>query len=79
MLDAADGYVALDIGKVRSIVTALVNALDALKPLADIPLEQFLYTRDDHPLMGWNGHIIHVRDVHAAREVIRSCEEMIHD
>lgn len=77
MLDAADGYVPLDVGKVRGIVTALVNALEALKPLANIPLEEFLHKHPDQPLMGWNGHVLYVRDVYAARNVIHSCEEMI--
>jgi hypothetical protein len=77
MLDAADGYVALDVGKVRGIVTALANALEALKPIANIPLEDFLHKHPDQPLMGWNGHILYARDVYAARNVIYSCEEMI--
>ena len=77
MLDAADGYVALDVGKVRGIVTALANALEALKPLANIPLEEMLYKHPDQPLMGWNGHMLYVRDIYAARNVIHSCEEMI--
>ena len=76
MLDAADGYVALDVGKVRGIVCALANALEALKPLANIPLEDFLHKHPDQPLMGWNGHILYVRDVYAARNVIHDCTEM---
>lgn len=77
MLNAADGYIALDVGKVRGIVTALANALEALKPLADIPLEEMLHKHPDQPLMGWNGHMLYVRDVYAARNVIHSCNEMI--
>ena len=77
MLDATDGYVALDVGKVRGIVTALADALEALKPIANIPLEEMLYKHPDQPLMGWNGHILYVRDVYTARDVIHSCEEMI--
>jgi hypothetical protein len=77
MLDAADGYVALDVGKVRGIVTALANALEALKPLANIPLEEFRHKHPDQPLMGWNNHLLYVRDVYAARNVIAACDEMI--
>lgn len=77
MLDPIDGFVSLDVGKVRGIVTSLAEALEALKPLADIPLEEFLPRTPDQPLMGWNGHTIYVRDVHAARDAIRNCEEMI--
>lgn len=79
MLDAADGYVALDVGKVRGVVTALANALEALKPLANIPLEHFsLHDPDKNwPIMGWSDHVLYTRDVHAAREVLKSCEEMI--
>ena len=76
MLDAADGYVSLDVGKVRGIVTALANALDALKPLANLPLENTLYNHPDQPIMGINGHYIYARDVYSARNVIHSCEEM---
>ena len=43
----------------------------ALKPLADIPIEQFgIENSPDSPLHGWNNHTIHVRDVLAARAAL---------
>ena len=69
--------IMVDETKVAQLLTTLANALEALKPIANIPLEDMLYKHPDQPLMGWNGHMLYVRDVYAARNVIHSCEEMI--
>lgn len=63
--------------KLVQLLTLLEAAMQALKPIANIPLEEFLHRHPDQPLMGWNGHILYIRDVYAARNIIHSCEEMI--
>lgn len=63
--------------KVAQLLSVLANAMQALEPLAKIPLEEMLYKHPDQPIMGWNGHMLYVRDVYTARNVIHSCEEMI--
>jgi hypothetical protein len=73
---AEEKVIYLDSNKVRELVSLLVNAIDALKPLANIPLEEMLYKRPDQPLMGWNGHMLYVRDVHKARAIIKHCEDL---
>jgi hypothetical protein len=70
-LDPADGFVALDVGKVRGLAIALLEAHEALKCVADIPLEDFLKRKPEDCLMGWNRHKLFVRDVLKARELIR--------
>jgi len=42
----------------------------ALKPLADIPLEEFLKRQPDDPIMGWNNHYLRVRHVYEARAAL---------
>ena len=42
----------------------------ALKPLADIPLEEFLKRKPDDPIMGWNDHYLRVRHVYEARAAL---------
>ena len=69
--------IMIDETKVVQLLTVVANAMQALKPLAKIPLEEFLHKHPDQPLMGWNGHMLYVRDVYTARNVIHSCEEMI--
>lgn len=71
--------IMVDEAKVAQLLTALTTAMQALEPLAKIPLEDFLHKHPDQPLMGWNGHILYVRDVYAARNVLHNIEEMIRE
>jgi hypothetical protein len=71
--------IMVDETKVTQLLTALTTAMQALEPLAKIPLEDFLHKHPDQPLMGWNGHILYVRDVYAARNVLHNIEEMIRE
>ena len=69
--------IMVDEAKVAQLLTVVASAMQALEPLAKIPLEELLHKHPDQPLMGWNGHTLYIRDVYAARNVIHSCEEMI--
>jgi hypothetical protein len=69
--------IMVDEAKIAQLLTVLTSAIQALEPLAKIPLEEFLHKHPDQPLMGWNGHILYARDVYAARNVVHSCNEMI--
>jgi hypothetical protein len=71
--------IIVDEAKVAQLLTVLISAMQALEPIAKIPLEQMLYKHPDQPLMGWNGHILYVRDVYAARNVLHNTEEMIRE
>lgn len=71
--------IMVDEKKVAQLLTVLASAMQALEPLAKIPLEEFLHKHPDQPLMGWNGHILYVRDIYAARNVLHQCEEMTRD
>lgn len=54
-------------------IDLIVQALKALEPLANIPLEDMTQTQSkkpDQPIMGWNEHTLYIRDVLKAREVI---------
>lgn len=73
MLDAADGYVTLDVGKVRGVVTALASALEALKPLAEMQFSPCVAFMPDHEITD----VFTVGEIQAARAVLQSCEEMI--
>jgi len=49
------------------------DVIRLLKLLADIPVESFSKeNKPDYPLMAWNGHMIHVRDVLDARKVLKN-------
>ena len=65
--------------KVTQLLTALTTAMQALEPLAKIPLEDMLYKHPDQPIMGWNGHMLYVRDVYAARNVLNNIEVMLNE
>ena len=71
--------IMVDEAKVAQLLTVLTGAMQALEPIAKIPLEDFLHKHPDQPLMGWNGHILYVRDVYAARNVLHNIEEMIRE
>jgi hypothetical protein len=71
--------IMVDEAKVAQLLTVLTRAMQALEPLAKIPLEELLYKHPDQPLMGWNEHILYVRDVYTARNVLHSCEEMLRE
>ena len=71
--------IMVDETKVTQLLTALTTAMQALEPLAKIPLEEFLHKHPDQPLMGWNGHILYVRDVYAARNVLNTIEVMLNE
>lgn len=73
----SDKHITLEIAKINKVTSLLTNAIEALAPLANIPLEETLYKHPDQPLMGWNGHMLYVRDVYTARNIIRNYEEMI--
>jgi hypothetical protein len=46
----------------------LGEARALLRVIADIPIQDFgKEGKPDQPLMGWNSHMLHVRDVIAAR------------
>lgn len=71
--------IMVDEAKVAQLLTVLVSATQALEAIAKIPLEQMLYKHPDQPLMGWNGHILYVRDVYAARNVLNNIEVMLNE
>jgi hypothetical protein len=71
--------IMVDEAKVAQLLTVLTSAMQALEPIAKIPLEDFLHKHPDQPLMGWNGHILYIRDVYAARNVLHNIEEMIRE
>jgi hypothetical protein len=51
--------------------------LAALRPLASVPLEEFGWVEHpEKPIHGWNDHKIYVRDVLAARAVIKKAERL---
>ena len=69
----------LSIGVLRAERDSLRSQLDAargaLRPLADIPLEELdKQDKPDQPLMSWNDHKIYVRDVLAARAALRESQ-----
>lgn len=69
--------IMVDEAKVAQLLTVVASAMQALEPLAKIPLKEFLHKHPDQPLMGWNAHTLYVRDVYAARNVIHTLEELI--
>lgn len=69
--------IMVDEAKVAQLLTTLVSAMQALEPIAKIPLEEFVHRHPDQPIMGWNRHTLYVRDVYAARNVLHQIEEMI--
>ena len=57
--------------KIDALTAQLAELVAALEILADIPLESFdKHNKPDYPLMGWNGHVLKVHHVLAARAAI---------
>ena len=56
---------------IDALVASNAELVAALEILADIPLESFdKHNKPDYPLMGWNGHVLKVHHVLAARAAI---------
>ena len=57
----------------RQLLEQRDKLLEALKPLAEIPVEQFFNVsnrQDNYVLMGWNDHKLTMGNVRAARAAI---------
>lgn len=72
LMDGIDSVVKQQHEQVASALRELqqlrkAGLVEALEPLAAIPLEDFGWKRPDQPITGWNKHTIYVRDVQAAR------------
>jgi len=57
--------------QLRTANEELEKMREALKPLVDVPIEQFGWEKNpDKPIYGWNDYKIYVHDVLTARQAL---------